>query len=55
MVHTQQLSLPPPPSSAVQGTGYVIPAVVAQHVLEDLARHGKLTGFARLGFVYQVR
>jgi S1-C subfamily serine protease len=36
-----------------EATGYIIPAPVVQRVLDDLNKHGHLTGFARLGFVYQ--
>ncbi|KAL3931573.1 MAG: hypothetical protein SGBAC_011244 [Bacillariaceae sp.] len=37
-----------------ENIGYVVPVTVVQHVLEDVRRNGKYTGFCRLGtrFVY---
>eukprot|EP00897_Mesotaenium_endlicherianum_P005554 jgi/Mesen1/5026/ME000025S04425 len=39
---------------SAENIGYIIPVPVIEHFLEDIARHGKYTGFCSLGIVWQV-
>ena len=42
-------------NAGAEGIGYIIPAAVVRHFLEDFTRNGRYSGFPALNITWQVR